>query len=70
MKVYVQDKSFKMVGKAKEIQAMLKKYSQHFETVHELIVKNHHTYTIAATTSTNNIPKQVQYYLLFPQNSI
>jgi len=70
MKVYVQNNSFKMVGKAKEIQAMLKIYRQHFETVSELIEKNHNTYTITTTTSTNNIQKQVQYYLLFPHNSI
>lgn len=67
MKIYVQNKSFKMVGKAKEIQAMLREYRHHFETVSELIEKNQNTHTII--TSTNNMPRRTQYYLLFPQKN-
>ncbi|WP_458412595.1 Z-ring formation inhibitor MciZ [Schinkia sp. CFF1] len=67
MKTYVQNKSFKMVGKAKEIRAMLTQYRQQFETVSELIEKNHNTYTVI-TTSTNKMPKRMQYYLLIPKN--
>lgn len=55
-----------MVGKVKEIRAMLKEYRQHFTTVNELIEKNNNTYTFV-TTSTNKMPKRTQYYLLFPQ---
>lgn len=66
MKIYVQNNSFKMVGKVKEIRAMLKEYRQHFTTVNELIEKNNHTYTIVST-STNKMPKRAQYYLLFPK---
>lgn len=68
MKVYVQDKSFKMVGKAKEIRAMLSEYRQYFETVNELIEKNHHTYTVI--TSTNHKPIRTRYYFLIPQKKI
>lgn len=66
MKIYIQNNSFKMVGKVKEIRAMLKEYRQHFTTVNELIEKNNNTYTFV-TTSTNKMPKRTQYYLLFPQ---
>lgn len=55
-----------MVGKVKEIKAMLKEYRQHFTMVSELIGKNNHTYTIVSA-STNKMPKRSQYYLLFPE---
>ena len=66
MKIYVQNNSFKMVGKVKEIRAMLREYSQHFTTVNDLIEKNNNTYTYV-TASTNKMPKRTQYYLLIPQ---
>lgn len=52
-----------MVGKAKEIRAMIKQYRQHFETVNELIEKNQNTYMVI-TATTNKMPKRKQFYLL------